>query len=75
MRPNGYPHITPACEDGSRRAPNLYPEFGAADMLTALRLLYNIASTATVTNKLDDQQQRIADKKRALSADQGVCLC
>ncbi|CAI5702380.1 unnamed protein product [Peronospora effusa] len=61
--PDGSPLATLTGEDDTRHAPNPFPERGAADALTALRDPPDVSSTVTVTNPLDEQQQRAIDQE------------
>ena len=61
--PNGSSLVTITSKDDTRREPNPFSEFVAADMQTALRRTPSLSSTATVTNPLDEHQQRVEDRK------------
>ena len=63
LGPDGSPLSTFTGEDDTRHAQNPFPERGAPDALTALRDPPDVSSTATVTNPLDEQQQRSIDQE------------
>ena len=50
--------LTPSPPDERRRAPNPFPERGAADVLTALSRTRDPESNI-ITNPLDEEQERI----------------
>ena len=66
LGPDESPLATITGEDDSRRAPNPFPERGAADTLTALRASSDLESSTLITNPLDEQQRlTIAKEERA----------